>query len=501
MNLDFAKNRMIIGILSGWGVQVISICMGLITFPLFFRYLPKEELGIWLLFLGTGVFVNLSDLGFSQVFSRHIAFELGKGDSKTVDTNSGVSYYYSIARYVSIMSALPLLFGMLVLGFLFIWSMELSESIRGNSYLAWTIFSFSQAILCRGKYLETTLIGHGEIFWQNFVNVSSQAITLLAYFIVLKYKMGGIVGLSVVILGRSLFVQGNYWFINHFRISKNHRRRQKVTWNDLRKHIRSAMDMFLISLGAFLILNTDQYFIVKFLGAAHLPDYAAAYRMVEVAFVFASNASAMCSPFVARMSAAGSRTAVNNLLMVNTTVGMMIQIGAVCIIGVFGDYLIQFWLGTGHFVGWEILWIFCAMLTLQNHHVIFAWFGISAKADPSWGKISIIAGILNIILTFFGVQIMGLLGVALSTMVAQLLTNNWYAVWKTLRILKIEFKDYVQTSGLVWFTAGLILMSAMVCIRNIVFTPIMSLVAAGVLIFFAYSLIYYKFLRKRITYN
>ena len=137
------------------------------------------------------------------------------------------------------------------------------------------------------------------------------------------------------------------------------------------------------------------------------------------------------------------------------------------------------------------------MLTLENHHVIFARFGLSTKTDPTWGKMSIISGIINLTLTFIGVKWLGLLGVALGTMVAQALTNNWYAVVKTLRILKLRFWKYVQGSGIVWFATGLTLLIVLSCIRWLVPWPLAS-VLTGVIVTMLLSLgIFYMYLRNR----
>jgi len=87
---------------------------------------------------------------------------------------------------------------------------------------------------------------------------------------------------------------------------------------------------------------------------------------------------------------------------------------------------------------------------------------------------SIISGGINLMLTFIGVKWLGLLGVALGTMIAQMLTNNWYAVVKTLRILKLGFWKYVKGSGIVWFATGVILLILMSCIRSLILCPLSS---------------------------
>lgn len=474
-NFFSTHKKLLFGVFSGWGSQVVSLALGIFTMPLFFHFLPNDELGLWMFFLGTAFFVNLADLGFSPVLGRQLAFELGKGDMKATASYTGSSYYFRLAKYVSSITA-PMLFTCLLLvGGMFIWSLHLPEKLLEPSLAAWAIFSLSQAVTCHFKYLETTLNGHGEVGWQNLTQTIVQALTLVGYFVVLYFLRGGIISLSVVVLCRNVANALLVWFLLRKRIDVLHMGKVKISWQDVKPHIRPALDMFLISLGAFLVLNTDQYFIVKFLGTNQLPDYAAAYRLAQITFTFATTASAMCVPFISRKCAAGDKTGIHRLLMLNTTVGMLIQLAGVSILAVFGDYIMNLWIGPGHFVGWGIMWVFCIMLTLENHHVIFARFGLSAKVDPTWGKMSLISGAINLVLTFIGVKWFGLLGVALGTMIAQILTNNWYAVAKTLRIVQLRFLSYVRGSGIVWFATGIALLVAMFCIRSLLPWPAASL--------------------------
>ncbi|HCX01602.1 MAG TPA: hypothetical protein DHO02_04200 [Syntrophaceae bacterium] len=493
---EMFRNKILFGVVSGWGAQVVSLVLGIFTLPLFFRYLPKEDLGIWLFILGTSFFVNLADLGFSPVLGRQLAFELGKGDRESNPNYTGASYYYSLSKYVSNVTSYILFGGMLLIGGLFIWALQLPERLVLPSLGAWAVFCLSQAVTCQSKYLETTLNSHGEVGWQNWVQTITQLFALLGYFVVLHFLNGGIIALSIVLLGRSILNKFGLRILLRSLINKLFRASTHITLQDVKPHIQPAFDYLLIGVGAFLILNTDQYFIVKFLGVAQLADYAAAYRLVQIAFTFASTASAMCIPFISRKSISGDRSGVHKMLMLNTTLGMMIQIAAISVLAVFGDYVLQLWLGKGHFVGWGVLWTFCVMLTLENHHVIFARFGLSAKIDPTWGKMSIISGVINLMLTFIGVKWLGLLGVALGTMIAQMLTNNWYAVVKTLRILKLGFWKYVKGSGIVWFATGVILLIVMSCIRSLILCPLSSVLTGVSVTMFLCSGIFCVYLRN-----
>ena len=204
--MEDLKKKLIFGVFSGWGAQVLSLGMGLITLPMFFRYLPREELGVWMFFMGTSVFVNLADFGFSPVLGRHLAFELGKGDREASSNFAGSSYFYSLSRYISRVSAPILFVFMLVLGGLFISTLELPEELRQRSLVAWVVFALSQTVTCHWKFLQTTLNGHGEVGYQNIIEVVAQAASLTSYFVVMHFFNGGIFGLTVVVLGRSMFI-------------------------------------------------------------------------------------------------------------------------------------------------------------------------------------------------------------------------------------------------------------------------------------------------------
>ncbi|MBI5237018.1 MAG: hypothetical protein HY887_01155 [Deltaproteobacteria bacterium] len=493
------RNKIMFGIMSVWGAHTISLALGIFSMPLFFKYLPPEELGLWMFILGTWFFVNLADLGFSPVLGRQLAFELGKGDRDSSPNYAGSCYYFSLSKHVSTITSRILFCGMVLIGVLFISTLQLPERLLSHSIEAWTIFSLAQAVTCRSKYMETALNSHGEVGWQNWGQAIVQSLTLAGYFMVLQFWQGGIVALSAVVLGRNILNAFMLWLLVRSRIDRLFRAKVKVVWNDVKPHIRPALDFFLVGLGGFLVFNTDQYFIVKFLGSSSLPDYAAAYRLVQVFYIFASSLSEICVPFISRKSASGDQSGVHRMLMLNTTVGMMIQIAAVSILAVFGDYITQLWLGKGHFVGWGVLWVFCITLTLENHHVIFARFGLSSKTDPTWGKMALISGAINLVLTFIGVKWLGLLGVALGTTVAQILTNNWYAVVKTLQIIQLRFLNYVHNSGIVWFATGLVLLVAMSCIRALVPWPLASLLAGISVTGLLCSGVIYIYLRRTLV--
>jgi len=331
-------------------------------------------------------------------------------------------------------------------------------------------------------------MGYGEVGWKNIVDAATKFFILVLYFVVLQFEFGGIIGLSIVWIVRSL-ITGllSYQCIKRY-VGSEVFVKQLVNWSDIRKYIRPAFDWFIMGFGAFLVLKTDHFFITSFIGPEALPDYAAAYRLVAIVAIFAGTISTMSMTFTSRLSSAKEKKNVYRMLYNNTSLGMITLFAGLSILALFGDTVIKLWLGDGHFVGWPVLWVFCIMQSLESHHVYFAQTGMSSNRDPVWGKVSMVSGVINLILTYFGVRLYGLVGVALATNISQMLTSNWYAVWKTLKLIDLTFVQYLKKSGFFWIFFGAIIFSIQYFIHSMVVSEYTALSLA-----FLSSLILYSF--------
>jgi O-antigen/teichoic acid export membrane protein len=81
-----------------------------------------------------------------------------------------------------------------------------------------------------------------------------------------------------------------------------------------------------------------------------------------------------------------------------------------------------------------------------------------ATEDEAFALTSLAAGILKILLAFVLIRSHGLLGLALATMIALLLTNHWYMVWRGIRRLRIPLAEYfkeVVIPAIIWSAAAL----------------------------------------------
>ena len=106
-----------------------------------------------------------------------------------------------------------------------------------------------------------------------------------------------------------------------------------------------------------------------------------------------------------------------------------------------GELIFDLWLGTGNFIGYGILLLFVTTETLGMQSFIIATAS-RATEDEVFAVSTVTGGILKLVLSISLVSRFGLLGVALGTAVALLLTNHWYMVYRGLRRLRFSYRDY-----------------------------------------------------------
>jgi len=105
--------------------------------------------------------------------------------------------------------------------------------------------------------------------------------------------------------------------------------------------------------------------------------------------------------------------------------------------------LFNLWLGPGNFVGYRILAVFLIYETFEAHSYIISTSS-RATNDEAFGISSLIAGLLKILLATLFIRTSGLFGIALATMLALLLTNHWYMVFRGLKRLQLPFSAYAK---------------------------------------------------------
>ncbi len=438
--------RIAFGAAASWFSRGVTIVLSFALMPVLFHHLAKEELGVWLLLAQTSALLFILDFGLSATLTRRIAMAKGKSGSdpetplneetrrEIADlVESGRRLYQGIAVAAFLVSSLS--------GFIYLQHLHLTTLSLPVVWSAWGILCLSQALGVWAQVWNCLLSGVGYDGWDAVLGSFISTVTLLAQIATL-YLGGGLVALAAV-AAVGLFAQ-RYLLLGFARNRRSElfTIRGKFDGLAVRGMISPSLRAWATGIGIILVLNTDQFFIASLSGAAQIPAYRAAYLVLYNLNVMAVTVAGASAVFISHLWQAGQIAEVHRVVVRNLRLGLGIMAaGGACVL-VLGPRLFDVWLGKGNFIGHPILGIFFVLLFLEAHCFIIT-LGSRATEDEAFAFWALGAGVLK--LTFsaiLGVHF-GLIGIASSTLLAQLVTNHWYMVYRGLNRLQISFESHL----------------------------------------------------------
>lgn len=457
-----AMKRISFGVAIAWASRVVTIFSGLFLTPVLFRLINKEELGVWYLLGNSQQFLDLLGFGIGPTLTRHIAFAKGRsGADVNVELNEeSIEHINNLVftGQVILRNLAAFIFcAAWIGGYIFIHQLTLKSITPDSVLIAWTFLCAGYAIGVWASYLNCWLVGIGYVGWEGIFNTGIYLVVIISN-IVVAFSGFGLVGLAIVAFTGGLIQR--FTLIFFLRSIKPELFKVQGNWDTklALNLFKPSMLAWITGLGGLIIHRTDSYFIAFFKGAEYLPTYQAAYIIVSTIYGFSTSLSASAPTFISQAWQAGDIATVHHLTIRNAQIGMSIMASGTSFLLTVGEELFNLWLGKSNFIGYSILTIFCIMFTLESQQMNLV---TSARAteDEKYVPVALTAAILNIIFTWIFIKPFGLLGVAMGTMIAQMLTNNWYAVYRPIKRLRLDFKVYFKEVVLLWLQIILISMS------------------------------------------
>ncbi|MEN3940972.1 hypothetical protein WJU23_06745 [Prosthecobacter sp. SYSU 5D2] len=438
--------RIFFGAAASWFSRLITIVLGLVLLPILFRNLPKEELGIWLLLGQSWAAMGILDLGFGATLTRQIAFAKGRsGSDPGVSLNeeslaeigdvlaTGVRIYKALAVIAFLIS-----FG---LGALYFNGLNLEDIPAYEVWIAWGILCLSYAVNTWATPWSCLLQGVGYVGWDSLLLSFVNALTLAGQIVAVLFG-GGLVTLAVVAVTGAItqrFVFLAFTLRGYPEISRMKGVWQKRIWQKMRP---LALRTWLTALGFTLVLNTDHLFVARMGGASSLPMYRAAYLIFLNLNVLAVTVAAISAVFITQLWQSGEISEIQRIVIRNSRLGMFVMAaGGGSILGL-GSQFFDLWLGPDSFIGLPVATVFFALLLLEAQAYILTTAS-RATEDEAFVVWALTAGGLKVLLSWLLGNRYGVLGIALGTLIAQLLTNHWYMVHRALQRLQIGMRSYL----------------------------------------------------------
>jgi O-antigen/teichoic acid export membrane protein len=443
--------RITFAVLAAWLSRAVAVLANLVLLPVLFRFVDREELGLWLLMTNSQAYLGLLGLGLIPTITRHVALARGRGDPDAPlppDARRQIGDLIATSRALLRGVAVAAFFlaagaGSLLLGWVPVAHVTLPTALG-----AWVLICAAYAINVWVSYLDCLLAGVGYVGWDSLIVSALAVLTALAN-VVAVCLGGGLLTLAGILAASGL--------CQRFVVLAFLRRRVPELlavpgrWDAgcARALARPALWAWLTALGDFLMVGTDGYFIALFRGAGDVPGYQAAYRLGYTLMVVAGTFGMASSVFVSQAWRAGDLGAVQRLTVRNAQLALAVMAAGVGFLLTAGREAIELWLGEGTFIGYPVLGIFCLTLTL-NAQALSLTSGARATEDERYAFWTLAAGALNLLFTWCLIRPLGLTGVALGTLLGLSLTYFWYAVYRPMVRLQLDFLGYARKALGLW---------------------------------------------------
>ncbi len=429
------------GVLSRYVTTAIGIVTSIILTPMLLFHLGREVYGLYAALGSIMAYLFVLEFGTGSAVPKYVAELWAKNDAEGL--NKLVSSFFFAFLALSLSLILAALISLPLVPRVFKTSPELASTAEIVFFL--TVVNF--AIILPFSTMGGLFFGTHRIYITYWLDGFFYALNLASAYLALKLNYG-LVGVTVGTLGaRILVIILLAWFAQT-RCPGVRLKLSYFDWKVVKRVGTPSLYYFIIDLSSLIILSTDQLIISSFIGVAAVTAYSIAFRLWSIPAGLITTLSNVLLPYISELDVYGNLPRLRDLYSKLTKYSLLLAMGVFACVAAFGEKLINLWVGPENFAGTAVL--FCFGLMFPLHTIVGSsaqvLIGMAQHKKLAWVLFS--EGILNVGLSLLLLHRFGVLGVALGTVIARLMTSFWFAPWYVCRILRQDFREYLRDVGL-----------------------------------------------------
>lgn len=461
MNLSQLKKLFRSPSFTSWLNHGIAIAGPLIIIPLMSKVLSASELALWLL-IGTITGLGLlADFGFSSTITRVVAYYqaglisipeneqdisasiLSKSDK--INTN-GLMDLIATSRKIYIYITLASLLILVLLGVPMVWNVINMSNDTSNLWAVFAIGIIYVVISIHSSRWFGIAQGFDLIHRVNIIRLIAGIIEFFVFGFFILFKLNLIFYVILYLFKAIFFLLSTEYLVStkfrlesgqHLNGGKFNNELFKIIWRPTRQQGIIFLGSYLINQGNSIVIaqTNDPIAISAFLFIRRILDAVRAVSQVP----FSSNVQNIYKAITTKSSAERKNYLV---VIIMTSIFLMIFF----LIATYFMLPIIFSLFNSEIqiISGQIFFIMAISLLLESHHSMHATiYAVTNKVPFVWQSVG--SGILIFGASMFYTIKYGILGIVITQFIVQLLVNNWYPVYLSLRMLNWPLIDYLKS--------------------------------------------------------
>jgi len=413
------SNLIVRGICVNYVHLFVAFLSVFILTPIIIRYLGQTAYGLWAILYSIVGYFALFDFGLNTAVAKYTAEYRARDQrdrlSKLVSTTFAVFIGISCLIVLICIAMAPFIPGLF----------KIPEDLVSEGRTTFLIMGFNVGLILLAGVFGNIIYGHQRVdVWKIFSIIQLLANAVLT--IVLLRSGAGLTGLAAASMASTMILISLYLLFlrrSEYGIVIDPRLADLKIFKETAPY---SIRTFILGITNRLVHYTDYIVIGIFLGAASVAPYEIVYKLCFMATYLFSVVSSTMFPKFSNLYALGDAEGLRGLYLKTVKVSVAIMTPVAICLFFWGGEFIGLWVGPENFAGTEILFV---LVLLNINHGI----GSSAAAllqaigkNREFVYSEVINAALNVGLSILLIKTMGLLGVALGTLIASWCTSAWF---------------------------------------------------------------------------
>jgi O-antigen/teichoic acid export membrane protein len=424
-------------VFSNWASYFVTAVIGFLLAPFILHRLGNTGYGLWTLVLSLTGYFGLLDLGIRSSVGRYVAQYV------TLQKDEEVNRTVSSAFAMLLAGGLLAVIATAVVVRFFFGSFHVEPQYQASGKIALWITGLNMASVLPLGIFSSVLIALERYDLLSGVTMAAEILRGVLIVALLKHGYG-LIGLA----SASLFISATEYAVMAC-IAKSLYRSLRIRLHFMRRETMRS----LFSFGAYrfvwiisnqVIFYSDSVVIGVVLGASAITYYAIAGGIINYGRSVVSLVTDTFAPAAFRMDAKQDMAGLRRLLIVGTRTALLIIL-PLCLGMIFlGRQFITVWMGKEY----ASSSLFLTVLALAQFSSMSQYVSVTLLSAMARHRVLaylvFAEGVANLALSLFLVHRIGLVGVAWGTVIPNLFSTLLIVPAYTLRVLGIDWREYVS---------------------------------------------------------
>ena len=436
------------GIYINYLQMFVGLILTFVLTPIIVGYLGQSAYGLWAALGSIIGYFYLLDVGMSTATVKYTAEYRAKNEHETL--NKIISSILVIFILIGVLIILACLGLTPFIPRLF----HLSENLVSIGQIAFLIMGLSVASGLLARVFGNIIYGYQRVDILKTFNII-QAIANASITIVFLRLGFGLIGVVVASLLSTLILMVVYLLFIHRSNYGIVIRPRLADFESLKKIAPYSLRSFVLGLTAQISFQTDNIVIGIFLMVSLVTPYSIAYKLCFIVATLVCKISSTLFPTFSKLYALEDIDGLRSLYLKTVKISIAIFVPLALFLAIFGHSFINIWVGEENFVGMNVLLvlIFISFLNSFAGPIGVLLQAIGENREVTY--LSIVMAVLNLTLSIILVQKIGLLGVALGTVISHLCTGSWFGPLLVYKYIGLKVRTFLLSGILPPLLAGI----------------------------------------------